>query len=593
MKKSENMKEKLMDNTTKITTVNTDDFKEEAPPPLYSSDSGGVYYHTFSKRDKEVIESKTRLSDQIDLIGCGIDDSNDYYRVFEWRDKLTREKRTGVIACADIGSDWKVLQSKGIGVHAGRNKRDRLADYLQNEGKKTEYLITNQTGWIDNNRAYILPNGEILGDTDKRVIFNGDTSQAKYYATRGTLEQWNESIGRYAVGNSRVMLAIGASLSAPLMRLLDIEGGGFHLFGDSSDGKTTVAKAALSVWGKADDLKLSWTGTNHAFSNIANARNDNFLLLDEIGQATARTVSQTAYSLLNGVGKAQGHKDGGNRHLSRYRVLMLSTGEKTLETFLKRNHEDFHAGQANRLPSIPANANKGYGVYDTLHNFTDGAALSEWLSHESNQCYGVAGRAFVEKLISDTEGAIKRVTDSMGAFMASLPPLTGQSRRVANRFALVASALELANDYGVMAFPHGGAMLAIKRCFDDWLAREGAGKLEDRQIIEQVEAFIERYGDTDRFMLFIDKTAPRDFAGYREEVSDDFDNITSVKYYTIPPVFNTEICEGFDPDKVKRTLIENGILKRSKDGFQTVKKVNKKSQRFYLLEVKTDAETTE
>lgn len=148
------------------------------------------------------------------------------------------------------------------------------------------------------------------------------------------------------------------------------------------------------------------------------------LLLDEIGQAAARTVSQTAYSVINGVGKAQGKKEGGNRHLSRWRVLMLSTGEKTLESFLQRGGSDFHAGQANRLPSIPASAGKSHGVYDILHDMPNGAELSEHLGLASNRYYGVAGRAFIEKLLSDKDNALKHVGDVINAFMDSLPLLT-------------------------------------------------------------------------------------------------------------------------------------------------------------------------
>ena len=123
------------------------------------------------------------------------------------------------------------------------------------------------------------------------------------------------------------------------------------------------------AWFNPATLMQTWTGTAHGFTNLANARNDGLLVLDEIGQANARQVSQTAYSVINGVSKVQGAKEGGNRELTRWKTLLFSTGEKPLDAFIRRHGEDWNAGQAARLPSIPSNAGQGLGIYDRLHGF--------------------------------------------------------------------------------------------------------------------------------------------------------------------------------------------------------------------------------
>lgn len=53
------------------------------------------------------------------------------------------------------------------------------------------------------------------------------------YQPNGELTDWQQNIARYAVGNSRLCLALGASFAAPLLSLLNEESGGFHLMGDS------------------------------------------------------------------------------------------------------------------------------------------------------------------------------------------------------------------------------------------------------------------------------------------------------------------------------------------------------------------------
>lgn len=350
------------------------EFDTYTPHPRYECTRGGVY-HIGIKTDKEGNTSETPpvwLSDPIRLIGRGTDGTGSHYRIIEWKDRLTGAAKQAAVPSAEIGSvqGWQRLQSYGLTILSGRAKRERLADYLQTEGENTHYAVTARAGW--HGAAYILPSGEVIrpGNAEAgRVIYNGDKSQAPAYEAAGTAQEWNTEIGQYLTGNSRLCLAVGTALAAPLIGLLGMEAGGFHLFGDSRDGKSTAARIALSIWGNPAALMQTWTGTAHGFTNLANALNDGLLVLDEIGQANARQVSQTAYSVINGVSKVQGAKEGGNRESTRWKTLLFSTGEKPLDAFIRRHGEDWNAGQAARLPSIPSNAGQGLGIYDRLHGF--------------------------------------------------------------------------------------------------------------------------------------------------------------------------------------------------------------------------------
>lgn len=516
--------------------------------PRFVCNSKGVFYIGTKTTDGETVEAEPmRLADTIDIIGSGADTAGNYYRVIQYRDKLTRQNKTAVIPTADIGSNqgWQRLQAWGIAILSGRAKRERLADYLQEQGSKTRYTITDKAGWHDG--AYILPSGEVIqsGSKDSKIIYNGDKSQAAAYQESGSLEQWQAEIAQYAAGNSRLCLALGTAFAAPLLSLLDAESGGFHLYGDSSDGKTTAARVALSVWGHPSDTLMTWQGTGLAFSNTAAARNDGLLVLDEIGQAAPRVIGNTVYGIMNGINKAQGAKDGGNRHQSRWRVLLLSTGEKTPDSIM-RGIDDWNAGQATRLPSIPAAAQ--YGIYDTLHQHESGAALSEHLQQAANRHHGTAGRAFIH-LIDDTTPA--KAEERIAAFMATLPDLSGQARRVARRFALAAAAIELAAP--VTGLAAGVGMTGVKQCFYAWLTRTGAGKHEDMRIIKQASDFMQMHGDSLRFIGWND-TQPHTnshHAGYRKpsERKDEPD-----EFWIIPAVFENEICQSFEPAKVCTVL---------------------------------------
>ena len=336
--------------------------------------------------------------------------------------------------------------------------------------------------------------------------------------------------------------------------------------GDSSDGKTTAAKVALSVWGKPSGSLLSWSGTKIGFSNTAAARNDGLLVLDEIGQASPHVIGDTVYSVMNGINKVQGAKQGGNRALSRWKVMMFSTGEKTPDSILKHHKGDWNAGQAARLPSIRAAAQ--YGIYDTLHGFEDGALLSEHISQSAEKYHGTAGRLFIQQLLDDLEQAKQQATERMAAFMATIPELSGQTRRVAKRFAIAAAALELAAP--VTGLPVGVGMAGVKKCFDEWLEANGAGKHEDRRIIEQAEDFIAQHALGTRFMEWSDKSTNKDHAGYRKQEGE------KLELWVIRRVFADEIAQSFDESKVCRVLADNGLLKynHKNRGYQHQRKGN-------------------
>ena len=549
---------------------NLENIEPFRPRPHFEIDNRGVWWvNVRTDKDGDIIEAEPLLlSDPIDIIGTGQDNDGAYYRIIKFKDKITRRQKTAALPQAEIadGKCWGRLGFYGLSIESNPTKRRKLADYLQKEGSQAAFTITDRAGWHED--SYIMPSGETITATDKdpAIIYNGDTSQAKAYQPNGELTDWQQNIARYAVGNSRLCLALGASFAAPLLSLLNEESGGFHLMGDSSDGKTTAAKVALSVWGNPSGSLLSWSGTKIGFSNTAAARNDGLLVLDEIGQASPHVIGDTVYSVMNGINKVQGAKQGGNRALSRWKVMMFSTGEKTPDSILKHHKGDWNAGQAARLPSIRAAAQ--YGIYDTLHGFEDGALLSEHIAQSAEKYHGTAGRLFIQQLLDDLEQAKQQATERMAAFMATIPELSGQARRVAKRFAIAAAALELAAP--VTGLPVGVGMAGVKKCFDEWLEANGAGKHEDRRIIEQAEDFIAQHALGTRFMEWSDKSTNKDHAGYRKQEGE------KLELWVIRRVFADEIAQSFDESKVCRVLADNGLLKynHKNRGYQHQRKGN-------------------
>jgi uncharacterized protein (DUF927 family) len=373
------------------------------------------------------------------------------------------------------------------------------------------------------------------------------------------------------------MLAIGTALAGPLLYLLGEESGGFHLFGPSSIGKTTAAHVARSVWG----MPLgSWRTTGNGAEGLARGACDTLLTLDEIGQAPPAVLEELAYLLGNGRGKARMRRDATARPTETWRLLFLSTGEVGLATKLAEGGRRPMAGQSVRMVELPADAGQGLGIFDTLNGWASGAALADLLRLAADRHCGHAGRAFVERLAADADGARQWAGHVRDDLLARLVPAgaDGQVRRVAGRFALAAVAGELATHWAILPWAPGEAAVAIERCFADWLRQRGGTEpAEITAALRQVRLFLEQHG-LSRFEAAwervpvvagepigtggLHRTINR--AGFRKREGGGW------QYYILKEVWAAEVCKGFDPALVARAMSAHGWL--SRDGKNLTRK---------------------
>ena len=253
----------------------------------------------------------------------------------------------------------------------------------------------NRTGWhtVAGIRVFVLPDQVMGSPLNESVVLTG--AAAAPYESRGTLDDWRDGIGRLVASQSRLVLAVSASLAGPLLGLIGAEGGGLNLYGTSSRGKTTTLKAAASVWGRgaADPgFVRSWRATANAQEATAAIVTDTVLCLDEIGVAEGRDAAAAVYQLASGVGKTRSTRDGYARTPMTWRVLTLSTGEMPMAVKIAEDKQRrAYAGQAVRLLDIPADAGRGFGVFDNTSGFDDPGQLAEAIQHAAVTAFGTAG----------------------------------------------------------------------------------------------------------------------------------------------------------------------------------------------------------
>jgi putative DNA primase/helicase len=480
-----------------------------------------------------------------------------------------------------------ILASAGLSIVP--EQRRQLLSYLAGAQSKSRVTVVQRTGWHEvAGRKYFVLKDETIGPKGAELVVL-ETSAVGPYETKGSLESWQIGVGRMVSDHYLPMLATSTALAGPLLEPAGQDGGGEHFFGASSTGKTTIIQAAASVWGRgssAGGYVRSWSATRNGLEAAAASANDTVLILDELSVLEAREAGPAIYALANGTGKSRMARDTTARETKTWRILVVSTGEIAMDTKVAEDKgQKARAGQAVRMLDILADRGKGFGAFSSNGSFPDAGKLADACKDAAKENYGTAGPEFVRRLVHmgvDKAGAITR--DRIAQFVATMAPegSDGQVIRAAQRLGLIGAAGELATQLGVTPWKKGLPTAAAKWAFRNWVVRRGGGEAaEILQAVAQVRLFIEQHGESRFDPLDEPDTRPAiNRAGWRRG-SD------STQQWLIPPeTWKSEVCQGLDPNVVARTLAERQMLKRAKDGFQSVVKIEGTPKRVYIISVR-------
>jgi len=417
----------------------------------------------------------------------------------------------------DARQSWRAeLASGGWRGATSQKAKALLGQLLASVVVQDRARCVDRGGWHGN--AYVRP-GAVFGQGEERLVLQVTTG-ANPFTQAGTLEAWNATIGTWAKGNRLLMFGISAALSGFLLDLAGLDSGGFHFWGHSSTGKTTIMRAARSVDGGPAGVR-TWRSTSNGLEGVSALYNDACLCLDELGQAPARTIGEFIYMVCNGQSKNRMNGDGSARAPKTWRLLLLSNGEMTIADKVREDGQQVRAGQEVRIVDLSADAGAGMGAWQDLHRHETPGQFSDAIKAACAASYGTLGRAYIEALTRSREEL--NLAQDLAAVVSAWTPAgsSGQVRRVIDRFALAGVAGELAVGFGLVPWAEGEPMAAARQCLDSWLEGRGStGDQEDRRAVDTVRAFIARYGSS-RFHN-IDLGAPErilDRAGFRRTLN--------------------------------------------------------------------------
>lgn len=424
----------------------------------------GLYHHVLKKVGRDLRCVSTRLSGLIVVDACIADEESGKKAVLLrcgrdieqiiWLGDLVEIRSKALRSIADAGV-WISLKGQD---------QVLISEWLMSEAltPPRQVLLYRKTGWHQG--TFRLPH-VAYGVNITSLVPSQDLRNVGY-AMAGTLDEWRESVGKTLKGNPAVIFAVGVALSGVLIDPAGGEGGGFHLFGESGKGKSTILDVAVSIWGGAD-FKKSWASTANGKFSLYGALNGTCVVMDELHESPdPRAISREIYAL-NGTPKTRGRPTGGTTSALVYKVAFLSSGESSIPDFLAAHKlPTLMTGAAKRLISIEV-TNRQHGVFDDTHGMSP-KTLSDSIKSATQHFYGTAGPAFAEMLVRE----LSRNHDfARNALVGVMTQFSGDDDRVARRFALAALAIELAVSCGIVPLNSGDGLCAATVFFEQWKAR--------------------------------------------------------------------------------------------------------------------------
>ena len=509
--------------------------------------------------------------------------------------ELAREKLAGGGASA-----IRLLTKAGIHVVGRDGVQQALVQFLRFKPKH-ETVRVPRVGWaqVGSHWIFVRPD-EVITPADmpqaRRTSYLLDSTATRHgLHVAGTAEGWATEIAAPLQGNSNVALSFGTFLAAPLLPFASEPGGGIHLYGRSTIGKTMISDAGQSIYGwpheTADDaFGVSWGGTEAGFDALALARTDLGLPLDEITLANPRTAEQVVYKVASGTKGPRATSAGHLRETAHASVLVFSTGEKSLAQFIGPSLQE---GARKRLVDMPAEVQPG-SAFETIPRDQIHVEGKRFFDAVKRQ-HGAVGRAWQRHLVELGPDMIKADLDRHRDAFLALPEVIAvtdrahpQVRAVANRFALLAAALRMAIEADLLPWSITQADTGIVAAMARWVAQRGnidtageivraARQIEAELVVGMSDCFIHLHLSDNKWTPI----TPADEV--KQQTPKLFDGYAKPDRVLIRPEAWQRYCNGFDPAEIAKHFKQRGVLIAGDDSLSKPEQVIGTVGRFYVL----------
>ena len=333
----------------------------------------GVFSSTDGTRDGKLVAGPVWVSAR-----TRGPDGKDWGLLVEWLDNDQTHQRVAVPAqrLHELGGTL-VPELAAAGLYVVPGLERSLIQYLGRYQPEKRLTSVARLGWLDAmgaEMAYMLPAGVQDQEGAGAFVFQPErySPTTSTIRTQASLKDWQDHVVAKVRGNPFLIFGACVGFAGPLLKPARMESGGFHIYGASSRGKTTIGQVAASVMGCGADPAESpgrsyiqrWNTTLNGLEGLAAAHNDGLLVLDELQTCAARDLRMVIYNLSGGHGKVAMNASRTLRPPREWRLIFLSTGEISVEQKIEEEKHQVSPGQRLRMLDIPI----GEGIIENPHD---------------------------------------------------------------------------------------------------------------------------------------------------------------------------------------------------------------------------------
>lgn len=352
------------------------------------------YPDIYSKNQKvyqKIDGEEVRVSDGMGISSIKTDiDSNNiesmiYYYEFGTKKQCSMER-------GDYLNPTNLIQYQNRGLDVMRDNMYTLTKHFRNQ----EVVAKREN--IHKKLGFAMYNEKLIYKHHKCVGIDSTYEGEKEIKPKGSRETYINMIKEDVIGHPPLELILGLSLSSVLLGYvgeeLSLDTQIVHLYGNSTTGKSTALKLAISLFGYPDVKKNGLFSTYNATENALIKQLEGIrgipFAFDEISMSKNKNFTEMIYKIANGVDKARLNKNSEQVKKEPWLTTIMSNGEKSL------------VGSANKNAGIHVRVLEFEGI-----TWTKNAENSEKINSIILQNYGYLGFEFAMYVIDLGKDYIK------------------------------------------------------------------------------------------------------------------------------------------------------------------------------------------
>ena len=374
---------------------------------------------------------------------------------------------------------YKILLSKGFPFPGDLNEQEFCSDLSKYEFMKTS-LLSSQTGWYkspDERYCYILPDSS-FGVEYYSVIYKQDIGDNKKLPYIGNIDEYVILLDLCKYSPPAI-LTVGVALASFCLFPFSAETFGIHLYGDSSIGKSTLARVAGGIIGNPSEY-IPWKTTEGGIEEACYTHRDRILVFDEAKLIAnnrlkiAQRISDLSYFICAGQTKKRlkSYNRDNDLYVGDWELTFISTGEFGIIENAEETGHLKDGGEKLRFIDVPAQMSEKYGIFSKLPDgYNDSKNLINDIDNILLNNYGTLGREFIKSLASalneDADNLRQNFNTQYEYFCNNIDvsAVGGYSQRFLSRFAFTYATLMLAASWQLVPWSQKCIFSAIKKMY--------------------------------------------------------------------------------------------------------------------------------